>query len=494
MSSDFSRRAFLRTAGVAGLGLALTGGRVAARPFSASRPAPMAAVRASAFLDSIGINTHWGYTDTPYYSRYGEAADLLDALGVRHQRFGLDDRPYIYRLYLDQLDRGQQALVLCDLRDPRHGGATHGQPQHVTEMLDWARQFRRDADGRAGDVVALEGPNEADLFWDPGKSGSPRYRTYGGQEGAHGARLYQIELARQARADAELRDLTLIGPCHGVTYDPGGGKPNPWAPGSLEDYVDWGNFHPYPFGGNVFSYPRAYAGLDHYYRDGNKPSGNLEEYPYAFNTYRPPFGDKPMACTETGYPTHTRGSSEEVQGRYVPRVFAEYFRLGIKRTYLYELLDEFPDATNKEARFGILRRDLTPKPAYTALKSLIGLLAGAGESAEEVDSVELSISVAPAGSYTRTQYVHHLLLKGSDSYWLLFWHEIASEDTSETPRPVLDHPPMPTTLQFGQSLSDAVLYTYGPNWKLRPTPAPIRSDNTVVVPATDQISVFQFRI
>lgn len=44
-------------------------------------------------------------------------------------------------------------------------------------------------------------------------------------------------------------------------------------------------------------------------------------------------------------------------------------------------MDEFPDykadeheATNAEACFGIIKRDMTPKPAYGALKNLIGLL------------------------------------------------------------------------------------------------------------------------
>ena len=91
--------------------------------------------------------------------------------------------------------------------------------------------------------------------------------------------------------------------------------------------------------------------------------------PLAFISYAPPFAPKPMAATETGYPTHRSGSSELAQGKYLPRLFCEYFTHGVQRTFWYELVDEdeFPDPNgdNVECHYGIIRKDLTPKPAYT---------------------------------------------------------------------------------------------------------------------------------
>ena len=68
--------------------------------------------------------------------------------------------------------------------------------------------------------------------------------------------------------------------------------------------------------------------------------------------------------------------SEAAHAKYMPRLFCEYFRKGIARAYSYEFIDEFEDKalTNREAHFGLLRRDGTPKPAYTAVKNLIAVL------------------------------------------------------------------------------------------------------------------------
>ena len=62
----------------------------------------------------------------------------------------------------------------------------------------------------------------------------------------------------------------------------------------------------------------------------------------------------------------------------MPRLLLEHFMRGEQRFYSYELIDEFvdPEQTNPEANFGLLRRDLTPKPAYTAMKTLLGPAVG----------------------------------------------------------------------------------------------------------------------
>ena len=52
---------------------------------------------ADALVDSIGVNTHFGYTDKPYFSRFAEVKAKLGALGVRHIRDGADEREEIAR-------------------------------------------------------------------------------------------------------------------------------------------------------------------------------------------------------------------------------------------------------------------------------------------------------------------------------------------------------------------------------------------------------------
>ncbi len=58
----------------------------------------------------------------------------------------------------------------------------------------------------------------------------------------------------------------------------------------------------------------------------------MDEFPFAFDIYAPPFAPKPMA-TETGYSTFFDGPSEAAHAKYLPRLFCEYFRKGVQRTF-----------------------------------------------------------------------------------------------------------------------------------------------------------------
>ena len=78
--------------------------------------------------------------------------------------------------------------------------------------------------------------------------------------------------------------------------------------------------------------------------------------------------------TEAGYHnalSSTTGqppASEEAAAVYMPRLLATAFGAGVERTFIYELVDEKPDPglIDAEQHFGLLRNDLSPKPAFTA--------------------------------------------------------------------------------------------------------------------------------
>ena len=86
-----------------------------------------------------------------------------------------------------------------------------------------------------------------------------------------------------------------------------------------------------------------------------------------------------IAVTEAGYHNAlaTRGGhppvSESADAAYVPRLFLDFFRAGIARTYLYELVDEWPDGTDskQESHFGLLRNNFGEKPAFRTLRALM---------------------------------------------------------------------------------------------------------------------------
>ncbi|QXG74630.1 hypothetical protein KUM42_12105 [Modestobacter sp. L9-4] len=407
---------------------------------------PVIPTDATAFVDSVGINTHWGYTDTPYGFAYDAVRDRLVESGIKHVRGDTIRADDLYRY-------GIKSTILVDkavsgLGDP---GA------QVIALLPAA--------GR-GAVAAIEGPNEADLFW------TRSQWTYKGLTFPAALLAWQADLWGAVRAQASLKNVPVIGPAMGNTYWSGG---HPLPAGSLQGTSDFGNMHPYPRD-NPFSMPRSYAGIRDYYRESNFPSGTLDEYPINFKSSRLPYGSKPMMATETGYSTWRLGQSERVQGLYLPRVLMENYRLGISRTYLYELLDEFEDAggENKEAHFGLLRRDLTPKPAFTAVKNLLKAVSPRVGVSGEPLPLPLSLQVTPPLGYD-AQFLHHIMLTRSTSeHVLVLWHEVSSNDVStlaqNPPRPPIElrHPAMRVTVNLGRPCQEISARRFDDQGELRP--------------------------
>ena len=393
------------------------------------------AASATAFIDSIGFATHFGYGDTPYGTAYPGVKKRLLELGVHHLRDGLT-RP-VEGERIEEL--GKLGIRFCIVAEPEIG--TPVEIQRKVKALN-ARV--------PGAIDVIEGPNEPDLFW----VGSKKF--YGGESGANGkqdavdaAMLFLKDTYSAFKIDPATAKIKVMGIALGGTYEPNN---NPIPKGSLTNFVDWGNFHPY-FGGNPFSVPYAYGGLEKFYWHGTHPGTNIGEFDYATGTYSPPYAPKPMASSEAGCATDTNGTSEKAHGKYIPRMFLEYFKKGFARTYSYEFLDEFPDPNNREARFGIVRRDLSPKPAYTSLKNLISLLSEkTPKSNFAPGSLNFTLMVNPPQGWNKTELVHHLLLQKSDGEFdLVIWHEVSCEDGSTKPRRQFTPPPMPCTLKLDHS-------------------------------------------
>lgn len=467
-----NRRQFLQSMGVAGLGATI----LPSTQILASPAKVYAAKRARDFLDSIGVATHWRYSDTPYGFDYERVRDRLIESGIRHVRDGFSNR------IQDLGEKGIKSTIIADLANNSHGDI-----EDIKNICD--RIKRENENGLF--IDAVEGPNEVDIFWDMFKK---TYKGDGheqGQEGIiKGAVQFQKDLYTTLKSDTATEPLTVLGLALGRTYDPGGGFPNPIPKGELTDFVDWGNFHPYPGGGNPFSAPSAYAGIQKYYWQSNFPSINLDEYPYAFHTYQPPYAPKPMASTETGWSTYKNGISERTHGKYIPRLYAEYFRLGIQRAYIYEFIDEFKDdnKTNREANFGLLRRDTSAKPGFTAIKNLISLLQDDGPDFEpgELDYEFRRFTIE---GYGRKQYVHQLVLQKSDGdFYILLWHEISAEDISKNPNKQLEHPDMPVELEFNQPVSDVVVYRYNEEMEFEQQTAEL-VENKVALDVPDEVMV-----
>jgi hypothetical protein len=108
----------------------------------------------------------------------------------------------------------------------------------------------------------------------------------------------------------------------------------------------------------------------------------------------------------------------QVAARYDVRLLLEYFRRGIRRTYLYELLDERPDpaGTSPEQHYGLVAADGAPKPAFRAVAELLRIVRSRGSGLTAHVQVEAPGAVHAMALWRRTGSLV-LALWPTDSVW-----------------------------------------------------------------------------
>jgi len=91
---------------------------------------------------------------------------------------------------------------------------------------------------------------------------------------------------------------------------------------------------------------------------------------------------KPLWLTETGWSTNTTGVTEDQHADFLVRDMVLNAEAGLDREYWYDLVEDGPDATNREHRFGLIRNvnsgltTAAPKPSYVTYSVLTRELAG----------------------------------------------------------------------------------------------------------------------
>jgi PASTA domain-containing protein len=401
---------------IARLPLALAGALAALALTLPSPPAASAAKArtADSFVDSVGVNVHLGFFDTPYHGEFETVRQRLLELGVRHVRDELtpeaDEAQYEA---LNELAAAgiRSTLILGDPGDGLAG---------VDALVDSV------AAQLPGAAEAVEGPNE--------------YSTRGGSTWKEDLVAYQERLYEAVKDDPALASLPVIGPSivHGDQA----------ALGDVSAHLDYGNIHSYP--------------------EGNGPEHKMGSIVQVAKLNS---GPKPIMATETGYttalgwtpagPGENRPISEEGMAVYMPRLFFEYFSRQIVRTFSYELLDEFPNPAldDREDHFGLLRNDLSPKPAFTALRNTIDVLEDPGP-----DFAPGALDYALLGS---TANLHRVLLQKRDgTFYLALWRIASVWDP--VAKEALAAPSEPVTLQLPAGTEATALYEPGAS----PDPVP----------------------
>ncbi|WP_395692177.1 hypothetical protein [Nocardioides sp.] len=368
--------------------------RPAAGPtLRAGRIVALPAVRSGSVVDAYGVGIHLNFLDTPYLD-YQAVADALSDLGVRHVRDDLYlDAPREYRAIRAVAARG----IGFDLIMGRPGtGATP--TEYVETVADHLP---------VGSVDALEGANEWDLFG-------------GGDHWPAEVTAWQRDLFTAARAEPATAGIPVLAPALAFS----------WSYADLGDLSAWSDL------ANAHMYPGGY-----------EPSAVIGQITQAVRTVVP---TAPLVTTEAGYTNAVNGSGhhlpvpEDVSATYLPRLLLDHVLAGERRVYSYELIDSFddPGATDTEAHFGLLRHDLSPKPAYTAMRSLLALLADPGPT-----FTPGRLAVTADGLPTDARYL--LTQRRDGRFVLLLWRDVRVFDPQEqTPLTVTS---AAVTLRFATS-------------------------------------------
>ena len=92
------------------------------------------------------------------------------------------------------------------------------------------------------------------------------------------------------------------------------------------------------------------------------------------------------------YKSSAGGSTEQFQAEVLPRTYLLAFSAGVQRLFWYEFQSPEGIAFDQESHFGIVHKDLSPKPAYIAYKTLAAM--------RPSGSTVPVVTISPKGIYT----------------------------------------------------------------------------------------------
>ncbi len=396
--------------------------------------------RADDFVNTIGIQTHPPYGGYPIYANTNLVTTNLANLGVRYTRCDGHNQnwewDYWNSLYTNY---GIKRIEIFWAQ---------------SSMTNWAiSNMVALVDKYPAMMLAVEGPNETD-----GSAITNGWMTYHGTNFPMGTIYFQNDLYNAMKADAVASNLPVLAPTVANATN------SIFLAGCMLDYE---NMH-------------SYAG-------GLLPDNGLDTWwiPYADEIITP---TKPIYATECGYHTAINltnqdqaGVSERAQGKYVPRLFGEYWNRNIVRANIYELLDEGTNLLYSQDCYGIVHQDGTPKPAYTAMKNMIALLSDTNDI--------FTPNVLTFGLSGNTSNIHYTLLqKGGYAFYLLIWQNVSCFNQST--KKDVTNATVPVTFTLPATITNAITYSYDDSGNLSTNAAAIVS-NAVSLNVPDSVLFVQ---
>lgn len=328
---------------------------------------------ADAFVNSIGVNTHFAYGGTAYTSGYSTLSADLVAMHIRHIRddVGIEGSPYNSQL-ASLAASGVHVDYIADYGEP------------VSSIVSAIAALKPA-------VEYVEYPNE----WDA--NGGSNWQS---TEESYGATLY---------AGKSQFGVPVIGPSFASAT-----SVLDFAAGTFRNMADTGNIHDY-----MSTYNPENTGYGGTFPPCAGSYGTIQFWMSCSQNAEPSV----TYSTETGYQDNDTYSgvsgalSDAVKARYTMRLLLAQFNAGIPLTYLYELVDE------SGMNYGLISGSLVQKPVFFGIQGLTTNLADPG-SAPTLTPLAYTMSGASSIDHT-------LLEKRTGEYHLLLWEPVAA--TSGTP-------------------------------------------------------------
>lgn len=324
-------------------------------------------MRAADFIGGIGVNVRLAYTDGGYAKGQQVLADL-QYLGVNAVR----DAAVWTKL------QGQNSYALLARAGVKFDMVLQGgrdPSAAVKEVEKFAQLY-------PGAVASVEGPNEINL----------KTFRYGALSGAAGGAAFVNAAIRSVKASSALRGARM--------FDLTGAN--------VFDNAMVSNVHLYPGKGNQ---PRPLL--------ATAMATQLQNHP-----------GRDVVITEAGYLTgpgtsQWEGVDQTTQAKLTLNLLADAAKLGFKSTYLYQLLDAYPDpaGTGIDRHMGLFDIAYQPKQAATAIHNLTSILTDPMPESSQFQPQDLLYTLAniPVGTSSlllqKSSGVHDLVLWAEPDIW-----------------------------------------------------------------------------
>lgn len=391
---------------------------------------------AQSLIDTAGVCTHLTYTNTPYYTAWPQIFSAIQTLGVKHIRDGYSNLSANPEIATEHQELAQAGIT-----------TDYVMPYDTTITAQSIEQFA----GQVWDMEAIEAPNECDILGDCGG---------GGLLGIVNAIAFLPRLLTAAQ--------NLHVPLMGPSYVLPASYPDS---GNIASLMNLNSMHLY-FGGRNPGSP----GWGDYDAQGNS-FGSFAYWLDQSNVDAP--GITPVV-SETGYISFPTTSApytvpNSVAASYIPRTLLLAYKNGYQETFFYQLLDD----PSSPAGYGLLNSDLSPKPAYTALSSLLSLLSDPGGN--------FSPGVLPVQISGGDSNLQHMLFQKSDgSYWLALWLEESSWNPATTQ--TIAVAPENVGIELGSGYTTTTNYQFNASGNYVAFNQPT-NNNWASLTVTDQISI-----